>query len=353
VRAGRAIACVVVAACGFRPRPGASTDDAPTSASCDPWLDRAWTARRALAIHAASVTGANADVPVAVVIANDADLAARARSDAGDVRFVDADGTTPLASEIERYDAATGTLVAWVRVPMLAHAAPDHALFLYYGRADPAPSAGSVWQSYSGVWHFSDGHDSSGAGHDAAGTVATAPGVLGSAVVCDGATNALDIASFARPSTLSYEAWVNTNVTDAGVYHAVITDWTADNRWFGSWGDELDFYDGGTNDHFFMAHLVIGAWTHIAATYDGTTLVVYTNGAPLGSFATSYAPVTSPLQLGYNPNNAAVNHERWNGRLDELRVSTVARSPEYIATSYANQLDPSGFVTAGALAHCP
>jgi hypothetical protein len=346
-----ALACVVEGGCGFHPIP--SSTIATPDAGCGAWLDPAWTARRALAVRASAVTGTHADFPLAVVIAGDADLGARARADGADLRFVDADGTTPLASEIERFDASTGTLLAWVRVPALSSAPPDHALYLYYGRTDAAPRVGSVWTGYAGVWHFADGKDSSGAGHDALGTAAFAPGYLGAALSCDGATNQLDVAMYARPTMLGYEAWIYTNVVTASVYHAVVTDWTANNRWFGLYGTQLDFYDG-TTDHYFDARVAIHTWTHLAATYDGANLRVYENGAPLGTpLAVSYGGVTSPLQLGYNPNPAAINQERFDGMIDELRVSSVARSPEWIATAYANQLDPRAFVAVADVAHCP
>jgi biopolymer transport protein ExbB len=348
-----AIPCVLAAACSFRADRIASDASAGDAASCGAWLDPAWSRRRAFTIPAASISGTVADFPVAVVLAGDADLRARARSDAGDLRFVDGDGSTPLAHEIERYDAATGTLVAWVRVPQLANTA-DHTLYLYYGRAGAVASAGNVWTGYSSVWHFADGHDSSGNGHDATGAVVAVNAKLGPGLACDGVTNQVDVAMYSRPATLSYEAWIDTNDTTMSVYHAVVTDWSANDRWFGIFGTEVDFYDGGNDDHYYPTLIATTTWTHIAATYDGAMLRVYKNGVAIGSpIALALAGVTSPLQIGYNPNPSATAHERWNGTLDELRVSDVARSPDFIATAYANQVDPASFAIAGALASCP
>jgi len=71
------------------------------------------------------------DFPIAVIVTNDAELARAAKSDASDLIFADAHGST-LATEIESYDPVTGGLVAWVRVPVLAGPTP---LFVYYGGA--------------------------------------------------------------------------------------------------------------------------------------------------------------------------------------------------------------------------
>ena len=80
--------------------------------------------------HPITVAGpspALADVPVGIVIAGDTALAGHARPDGRDLAFTAADGTTVLPFEIERYDGATGALVAWVRVPSLG---PGTRLYL-------------------------------------------------------------------------------------------------------------------------------------------------------------------------------------------------------------------------------
>ena len=61
------------------------------------------------------------------------------QADGGDLLFTSADGTTQLDHEIESYDPATGTLVAWVKVPTLSPAT-DTVLYLYYGNAAAAKS---------------------------------------------------------------------------------------------------------------------------------------------------------------------------------------------------------------------
>ena len=61
-----------------------------------------------------------------------------------------------------------------------------------------------------------------------------------------------------------------------------------------------------------------GTWTHLAATYDGTTQRLYVNGAQVSSSAVAGTILTSssPLKIGGN----AIWGEWFNGLIDEVRV---------------------------------
>ena len=66
------------------------------------------------------------------------------------------------------------------------------------------------------------------------------------------------------------------------------------------------------------APLPLNAWTHLAATYDGTTLRLFVNGAQVGSRAVTGALLTSTgaLRIGGN----SVWGEYFQGRIDEVRI---------------------------------
>jgi hypothetical protein len=72
------------------------------------------------------------------------------------------------------------------------------------------------------------------------------------------------------------------------------------------------------------------AWTHLALTYDGTTIRLYVNGVQVATVATSGAVATSTgaLRIGGN----TVWGEYWTGKIDEIRIYNVVRTATEIAT---------------------
>ena len=77
------------------------------------------------------------------------------------------------------------------------------------------------------------------------------------------------------------------------------------------------------------AALALNTWAHLAATYDGTTLRLYVNGAQAAtkSLSGTITQSTAPLRMGGN----SVWGEYFKGLIDEVRVYstalTVPRSP--------------------------
>ena len=67
-----------------------------------------------------------------------------------------------------------------------------------------------------------------------------------------------------------------------------------------------------------VASLPLNTWTHLAATYDGTTLRLYVNGVQVGSRAVASPLLTSTgvLRIGGN----SVWGEFFAGRIDEVRL---------------------------------
>lgn len=104
-----------------------------------------WATRRPITVDHTLVAGNLTDYPLLVQVA-DATLGASAQADGDDLVFTAADGVTRLDHDIESWNAATGTLTAWVRLPTLS-ATADTELFLYSGNAGAANQEDPV-----GVW---------------------------------------------------------------------------------------------------------------------------------------------------------------------------------------------------------
>ena len=73
------------------------------------------------------------------------------------------------------------------------------------------------------------------------------------------------------------------------------------------------------------AKLTIGAWTHIATTYDGTTQSFYVNGVLVGTTAGSGSINVANGALRIGGNNSSLN-EFFRGLIDEVRVYNRALS---------------------------
>jgi len=74
------------------------------------------------------------------------------------------------------------------------------------------------------------------------------------------------------------------------------------------------------------------SWTHVAGTYDGTTLALYINGQQVTTTASNgeaIRDVVDVLRIGKG-SDVATPIEVWNGELDEVRLWPFARSQQDI-----------------------
>jgi hypothetical protein len=78
------------------------------------------------------------------------------------------------------------------------------------------------------------------------------------------------------------------------------------------------------------------AWTHLASTWDGSTLKLYVNGTLVGSKAISgtLPATTNPLRIGSN----TIWNEPFNGQIDEVRLYNRALTPGEIQGDMATPL---------------
>lgn len=82
--------------------------------------------------------------------------------------------------------------------------------------------------------------------------------------------------------------------------------------------------------------LAPNAWSHLAATYDGTTIRLFVNGAQVGSAPAPEGELpqgSGPLTLGANN---VFGTERFRGLIDEVRVYNRALSATEITTDMGN-----------------
>jgi hypothetical protein len=329
--------------------------------------------RKLITIDHTQVTGGpHVGFPVLIRLAADADLAANARPDGFDIAFTTAAGTA-LSYERESYDAATGALVAWVRLPVLG-GSEDTTLALVFGDPNAAdqqrPTA--VWDaSYQAVWHLAGETLDSTANHNnglpIAG-LATGPGFLGDGLVFDGVDDYLDVPASASLDNAApvgtFSLWIRWIQPARGIYQMVMS---SSNRFVTprngfEWANQASgahyFYPWGGSetafDYVSVPPFTAGTWHYLAVTFEYATrtLLIYLDATPLSSShdgETGWAQIAQPADWLWGGNPAMGGPDYFLGRMDEIRVASVLRPVEWLQTEMANQRTPSTFYTVGAL----
>ena len=77
----------------------------------------------------------------------------------------------------------------------------------------------------------------------------------------------------------------------------------------------------GNTDQFFESSTAItaGTWSHVALTFDGTTVRAYINGVASGTNAVSGTMFASTADIEIGARN---NAHFFNGNIDEVRIWT-------------------------------
>jgi len=106
--------------------------------------------------------------------------------------------------------------------------------------------------------------------------------------------------------------------------------------------------DGSYHERYEVG-MPMEKWSYVAGTYDHLTLKVFRDGllrSESGEFSNSVKDpdITQSTIIGQK---AYTSSYKYGGTLDEVRISNVARSAEWIATEYKNQSDPFSFYSIG------
>jgi hypothetical protein len=151
-----------------------------------------------------------------------------------------------------------------------------------------------------------------------------------------------DSGSLDLTTGLTLEAWVQPDTTDQGRFilgkwndgagdwsYGLTIDEASDKlRLLLSQGTQADLADvlGGTS-------LPAGAWTHVAATYDGSQARVYVNGALDGEAAAAGSIQAGAADLLIGAVAGGTTPEAFGGRINEVRVWNVARTEAEIRSA--------------------
>ena len=310
------------------------------------WWNQDWTLRKKITVDAGGtgvpISDAIGTSPVLIRL-HDGDFQfASAKDDGGDIRFVAADDKTPLAFHIEKYDSLLGEAFVWVKLPDLKPGAAT-TFWLYYGNTGTKPMSGGAnpKATYDGdavlVYHFADGtaapHDATGQGNDAQNAgVITDGSFIGSGLKLNGKTGVTIPASaslnWTEGTALTWSAWVKAVVPTP---NAIL---------FSRRDGEHSFLVGMDNGIPFVevngarsgagAPATVNTWHHLAVVADGGKISLYWDGAPYASVSASVPALNTVSSLGVDNAPAGAQTANFNGEMDELEISKVARPIGFI-----------------------
>ncbi len=287
-----------------------------------------------------------------------------------DIRpFSDSTCSSALTYELERYNATTGEVIMWVKIASLSSSV-DTVIYLGYGDSGISTdgSSTSTWSNnFLGVYHLQDGttlnvNSATGSnnGTNINGVTATTGQIDGAGGFVNASLQAISLGNI-NSAAVTLSAWVNATSFPNG-YNGVVARSAAA---YGSYSMLLVKSNGklfcGVNASGAVAYdgtgshtLSSSTWYYLSMTYDSSAgLVGYVNAASDGTAAangTIVGTTTSNL-IGEDINTFP---RFWDGKIDEARIASVARSADWVTTEYNNQSVPGSFETLGTeVSGCP
>ncbi len=285
-----------------------------------------------------------------------------------DVRFTASDGKTLLPREIESYSG--GTLVAWVKIPTLSHTT-DTEISLYYGNTDATePAADStygsqnVWNdAYEGIWHMDDNaanttitdstvNANSGTAQQQTSAL-TVSGKVNGAITFNGTSDYVRKATFTSSpgSQMTVCGWVKTSATNTFLVSQArsLSSYEGEYIFQIQADGKVSFWDNNGTEYGFPeadnagnTSITDNAWHYACFVKNATSGTYYLDGNADGT-------VTADRDVSYLTANFVIGSDYrdgsrfFSGTMDELRISSAARSAGWIATEYNNQSSPSTF----------
>ncbi|MBD3393877.1 MAG: DUF2341 domain-containing protein, partial [Chitinivibrionales bacterium] len=304
----------------------------------------------------ADVSGGAADFPLLVHLYEDNFPFDQAQAGGGDLLFTDVlDGDLPY--EIVSWDEVNKSAQVWVKVPYVA-GNTRNTITMRWGNPDAAAASNPAAvfgpsNGYAGAWHFENSlDDATGVNHGVNSGTTDAQGRIGRGRRFDldqmiqiPDHSSLDV------TTATFCAWI--------IPHTPPSDWTSGqpriwdrvyNQAFSVALNSADYtgtsghsqsepgfrVTGGIADAFSSpSAYTYGFWHLIAVTFENGTARFYINGefdrevTGLGSLGTN----NEPAYIGNRPDLA----RDYDGDMDEIRLSSVARDANWIKLVYENQ----------------
>jgi hypothetical protein len=321
-----------------------------------------WTRSRRIFLNT-SVSGAGAvgnvfNFPVLVRLTKNNFNFPEAKPAGDDIRFAKQDNTA-LSFEIERWDPMAGLAELWVKIDTVFGNDSGHCIMMYWGNQQAAPisNGAAVFDTgngFQGVWHMNQAANSPV--RDATynnyigtrfGQNAAVSGAIGTAQAFDGSSTYLQMMgtaygkmNFPKNGYYCVSAWVYTDTLDMN-YHIIAskgnTQYNLEIRKNNNW--QFNEYKDLTGWEITNSPGTAKTWTYLAGVRSGTNQYLYVNG-----ICTSNTPwIETNVFARYTGEDFKIGRRTdlvdyfFNGMIDEVRVSSIDLSADWIKLCYMNQ----------------
>ena len=328
----------------------------PGSLQARTWWNDAWSSRKKFTVdttdNGVPVTDQVGTATVVIRLHDGNFNFAAAKEDGSDLRFVDSDDKTLLASQVEKFDPVMNEGFVWVKIPDIKPGA-SRDIFLYSGRNEKKkPAKGEKTDlpksAYDGdtvtVYHFNE-HGTPPGDSSGVGVRAETPGIpiegsmIGSGIKLDG------------KKPISIPASPNSAILEAAPYTwmafvkptTLLPDVPLFSRKDGANALRVGLDSGvpfveitsasGTQRSAPTAPLVAGSWRHLAVVSDGTRTTIYVDGAAVANLPVALPSLNGPAFIGGDGDGKP----GFAGEIDEMEVSKAARSPGFIKLAALGQ----------------
>jgi len=358
------------------------TKDEIVSVAGASWYNASWQYRKEITIDNTYVAGnSHTNFPIYFTTSSDSDLIANARSDGADILFTAGDGTTLL--DFEEVSYSGGSSQYWIEIPTLL-GITDTVFYMYYGNASQSTSLendAGIWNTgnnYVARWdlnqdpsnsapQFSEYVDSkTGTAENMDSSNRTA-GQLNESIIFNGSNERITH-GFALPkSTGTISHWLKPDQIRRMLAYSESDGTNSGRNGFGDGGTVLEVHtsiDNNNQWHFFYQDgsgsgataqayggtATSGSWAYVVATWDRSgNMQVYvdgTGGTPVSMSSKTLSTITATeTKFGATGDERTDRH--WDGEMDEVRVSNVVRSQDWIETEYNNQAGNVNFYSTG------
>ncbi len=302
------------------------------------WYASGWNNKTKIILNHSMINSDLVNFPILFKTNSFTNLSTYAQNDGDDIFFTNSDENLKFAHEIEYYN--TGDLIAWINITEISSSI-DTTIWMYYNNptCNSQTNKNGVWDSnYVFVNHLSDIFDSTGNGNSLTpfnGASSAIGGKIYRGYHLDGYNDYLKWSDnvFTDIDTSTIEIYFKLDDTpsnydtimhldsDYSYYSLVRNNLVYEHGVYNGTAWNRNYYPVQTGKYYYVVNKLSGLTSYLY--FDGKLVdsIYYKNNVLVNTGNNNLGAYTTPTAY-------------WDGYLDEVRYSKIARSDNWINTSY-------------------